>query len=93
MSYPYLYHLLPFETYKEWFNADWKSLNNHVCSLQNKCVYLELSYNTSHPQHDHILDFLSEDCILQANDIRHELLNIRLALLCGKELSTLLQLQ
>ena len=26
MSYPYPYHLLPFKTYQEWFDADWKSL-------------------------------------------------------------------
>ena len=93
MSYPYPYHLLPFETYKEWFDADWKSLIHNVCGLQNECVYLELSFATSHPLQDHILDFISEDCILQANNIQHEILNIRLALLCGDNLSTLLRLQ
>ena len=93
MSYPYPYHLLPFETYKEWFDADWKSLIHNVRGLQNEWVYLELSFATSHPPHDHVLDFISEDCILQANNIRYEILNIRLTLLCGDDLSTLLQLQ
>ena len=93
MSYPYLYHLLLFKTYQEWFDADWKILIHNVQGLQNDCVYLKLSYTTSHPQHDNVLDYLSEVCILQVNDIRHELLDIRLALLCGEELSTLLQLQ
>ena len=92
MSYPYSYHLLPFETYQEWFNADWKSLIHCVCGLQNECIYLELSYAMSHPQHDNVLDYLSEVCILQVNDIRHKLLNIKLVLLCGEELSTLLRL-
>ena len=91
MSHPYLYHLLPFETYKEWFNADWKSLIHNVCGLQNKCVWLELSFTMPYPPQDHILDFISEDCILQANNI--QILNIRLALLCDDKLSTLLRLQ
>ena len=69
MSYPYLYHLLPFKTYKEWFDADWKSLINNVRGLQNECVWLELSYAMPHPPQDHILDFILEDCILQANNI------------------------
>ena len=90
MSYPYLYHLLLFKTYQEWFNANWKSLIQCVRGLQNKCVYLELSYATPYQQYDNVLDFLLEDCIQQANNIQHELLNIRLALLCGEELSTLL---
>ena len=93
MSYPYPYHLLPFETYQEWFDADWKSLIHCVCGLQNKCVYLKLFYTAPHPQCNNVLDYLSEVCILQVNDIRHELLDIRLALLCGEELSTLLWLQ
>ena len=93
MSYTYSYHLLPFETYEEWFNADWKSLIHNVCSLQNECVYLELSFAMPHPPQDHVLDFISEDCILQANNIQHKILDIRLALLSEDELSTLLQLQ
>ena len=93
MSFPYPYHLLPFETYQEWFDADWKSLIQCVRGLQNECVYLEAAYATSHPQHDYVLDWISDDCIRLANDIRHELLDIRLALLCGEELSTLLRLQ
>ena len=44
MSYPYPYHLLPFETYQEWFDADWKSLIQCVRGLQNECIYLELTY-------------------------------------------------
>ena len=93
MSYPYPYHLLPFETYQEWFDDDWKSLIQCVHGLQNECVYLELSYATPHQQYDNVLDYLSEDCIQQVNNIRHELLDMRLALLCGNELSTLLHLQ
>ena len=93
MSYPYPYHLLPFTMYQEWFDADWKSLIHCVCDLQNQCVYLELIYATPYQQYDNVLDFLSDDCIWQVNDLQHELLDIRLALLCGKELSTLLQLQ
>ena len=90
MSYLYPYHLLPFKTYQEWFDANWKSLIQCVHSLQNECVYLKLSYATPYQQYDNELDFLLEDCIQQANNIRHELLDIRLALLCGEELSTLL---
>ena len=56
MSYPYPYHLLPFETYQEWFDADWKSLIQCVRGLQNECIYLEAIYATSHPQHDYVLD-------------------------------------
>ena len=93
MSYPYPYHLLPFKTYQEWFDADWKSLIHCVHNLQNQCVYLESSYATPYQQYDNMLDFLSDDCIRQINDIRHELLDIRLALLCNEELSTLLRLQ
>ena len=93
MSYPYPYHLLPFKMYQEWFNADWKSLIHNVRRLQNDCVYIKLSYAASHPQYDNMLDYLLEVCILQVNDIRHELLDIRLVLLCGEELSTLLRLQ
>ena len=90
MSYLYPYHLLLSKTYQEWFNADWKSLIHCVQGLQNECIYLELSYTMTHLQHDNMLDYLSEVCILQVNDIRHKLLDIRLALLCGEELSTLL---
>ena len=90
MSYPYPYHLLPFETYQEWFDANWKSLIHNVRGLQNDCVYIELSYTASHPQYNNMLDYLLEICILQVNDIRHKLLDIRLVLLCGEELSTLL---
>ena len=79
--------------YQEWFDDDWKSLIQCVSSLQNECVYLELSYATPYQQYDNVLDFLLEDCIWQVNNIWHELLDIRLALLCGKELSTLLWLQ
>ena len=93
MSYPYLYHLLPFKTYKEWFDADWKSLIHNVCGLQNECMWLELSFAMPYPPQDHALDFILEDFILQANDIQHKILNMRLALLCGDELSTLLWLQ
>ena len=93
MSYPYPYHLLPFKTYQEWLDTDWKSLIHCVRDLQNQCVYLESSYATPYQQYDNMLDFLSDDCIRQINDIWHELLDIRLALLCNKELSTLLQLQ
>ena len=93
MSYPYTYRLLLFETYQEWFDADWKSLIHCIRGLQNECIYMELSYATRYQQYDNVLDYLSEDCIRQVNNIRHELLDIRLALLCGEELSTLLQLQ
>ena len=93
MSYPYPYHLLPFETYQEWFGTDWKSLIQCVRGLQNECVYLELTYATPHQQFNNVLDWLSDDCIRQANDIRHELLDMRLALLCGEDPSTLLHLQ
>ena len=93
MSYPYPYQLLPFETYKEWFDKDWKSLIQGVRSLQNECIYLESTYAASHPQYDYELDWRLDDCIRLANDIRHELLDIRLALLCKNELSTLLRLQ
>ena len=90
MSYPDPYHLLPFKTYKEWFDADWKSLIHNVHGLQNECVWLELSFTMPYLPQDHALDFILEGCILQANDIRHKILNIRLALLCGNKLSTLL---
>ena len=56
-------------------------------------MWLELSYATPYLPQDDVLDFILEDCILQANDIRHKILDIRLALLCGDKLSTLLQLQ
>ena len=91
--YPYPYHLLPFKTYLEWFDVDWKSLIQCVRGLQNKCVYLESIYATPQQQVDNILDWLSDNCIRQANNIWHKILDIRLALLCGEELSTLLQLQ
>ena len=93
MSYPYPYHLLPFEIYQEWFDADWKSLIHCVRGLQNKCIYMELTYTAPHQQYNNMLDWLSEDCIRQVNNIQHKLLDIRLALLCGEELSTLLRLQ
>ena len=53
-------------------------------------MWLELSFAMPYPPQDHALDFILEDFILQANDIQHEILNMRLALLCGDELSTLL---
>ena len=93
MSYPYPYHLLPFKIYQEWFNANWKSLIQCVQGLQNECIYMEPTYTAPHQHYDNILDWLSDNCIQQANNIRHELLDIRLALLCGEELSTLLRLQ
>ena len=92
MSYLYPYHLLPFEIYREWFDTDWKSLIQGVRVLQNECVYFESIYTTPQQQFDNVLDWLSDDCIQQANDIQHEILDIRLALLCSKEISTLLQL-
>ena len=93
MSYPYPYYLLLFEIYQEWFDADWKSLIQCVWGLQNECVYMELSYATPYQQYDNVLDYLSKDFIQQANNIWHELLDIRLALLCGEDPSTLLRLQ
>ena len=63
MSYPYPYHLLPFETYREWFDADWKSLIQGIRVLQNECIYLESIYATPHQQYDNVLDWLSNDCI------------------------------
>ena len=93
MSYPYPYHLLPFEVYRKWFNTDWKSLIQGVRTLQNECVYFKSIYATPQQQFDNVLDWLSDDCIRQANDIQHEILDIRLALLCGEEISTLLRLQ
>ena len=64
-----------------------------IVSEAYECVYLELSYATPYQQYDNMLDYLSEDCIRQVNNIRHKLLDIRLALLCDEELSTLLRLQ
>ena len=92
MSYLYPYHLLAFETYKKWFDADMKSLIHNVHGLQNDLLWLELCYAMPYLDQEHALDYFSVDCILQANNIRHKILNIRLALLCGDELSTLLQL-
>ena len=54
---------------------------------------MELIYATPYQQYDNVLDYLSDNCIWQINNIQHELLDIRLALLCGEELSTLLRLQ
>ena len=54
---------------------------------------MELTYAAPHQQYDNVLDWLSKDCIRQVNNIWHELLDIRLVLLCGEELSTLLHLQ
>ena len=92
MSYPYPYHLLLYETYKEWFDMDMKSLIHNVWGLQNDLLWLELCYATPYLDQEHALDYFLVDCILQANNIRHEILNIRLALLCEDELSTLLWL-
>ena len=63
MSYPYPYHLLPLETYQEWFDADWKSLIRCIQGLQNECIYLESIYATSHPQFNYVLDWLLDNCI------------------------------
>ena len=92
MSYPYPYHLLPYKTYKEWFNADMKSLIHNVWGLQNNLLWLELYYATPYLDWEHTLDYFLVDCILQVNNIRHKILDIRLALLCRDKLSTLLQL-
>ena len=72
MSYPYSYHLLPFETYKEWFDADMKSLIHNVHGLQNNLLWLKLCYATPYLDREHALDYFSIDCILQANNIRHK---------------------
>ena len=90
MSYPYPYHLLPFETYKEWFDADMKSLIHNVHGLQNECLWLELCFATPYLEQDHTLDYFLVNCILEANNIQHKILDIRPALLCNNNLSTLL---
>ena len=90
MSYPYPYHLLPFETYKEWFDADMKSLIHNVQGLQNECLWLELCIATPYLEREHALSYFLVDWILQANNIWHKILDIRLALLCNNDLSTLL---
>ena len=63
MSYPYPYHLLPFEIYQEWFDTNWKSLIHCIRGLQNECIYMELTYVAPHQQYNNVLDWLSEDCI------------------------------
>ena len=39
---------------------------------------------------EHALNYFLVDCILQANNIQHEILDIRLALLCGDKLTTVM---
>ena len=57
MSYPYPYHLLPYETYKEWFDADMKSLIHNVRGLQNDLLWLELCFAMPYLEQEHVLNY------------------------------------
>ena len=81
--------LLPYELYRE-YNMDMKMLIHEVQGLQNDLLWLELCYAMPYLCCEHALDYFLVDCILQANNIWHEILDIRLALLCGDKLTTLL---
>ena len=75
----------------------WLEKLNSMCLRPPKWMHLPwavLRYALPTIQHN-VLDYLSEDCIRQVNNIRHKLLDMykAIALLCGNELSTLLWLQ
>jgi hypothetical protein len=74
------------------YEFDWeiRDLIVEIRGLRKDLLKLELGFLEGE-RFTHMVDYLATDCILQANEIQHELLDIRLALLFEEDLSRLIR--
>ena len=74
------------------FNEELHQLIVEIRGIRKNLLSMQLGLFGSYPSVAAVpsIDYLAMDCILQANEIQHDLLDLRLAIMMEKDLSSLI---